>query len=83
MCITLVTSWRRWTDWWTWCVCPRWTFSVFAMLDAFRANENGASPLPLTANSDRNGYWKRLAGLSRRFEKAHFVNNGYHYLMQY
>ncbi|WP_445920497.1 hypothetical protein, partial [Escherichia coli] len=24
----------------------------FAMLDAFRANENGAAPLPLTANSD-------------------------------
>ena len=36
---------------------------VFAMLDAFRANENGAAPLPLTANSDCNGYWKRLAGL--------------------
>ncbi len=36
---------------------------VFAMLDAFRANENGTSPLPLTANSDCNGYWKRLAGL--------------------
>ena len=34
---------------------------VFAMLDAFRANENGASPLPLTANSDCNGYWRRLA----------------------
>nr|VUD30077.1 putative protease [Raoultella sp. NCTC 9187] len=36
---------------------------VFATLDAFRANENGASPLPLTANSECNGYWKRLAGL--------------------
>ena len=36
---------------------------TFAMLDAFRANENGAAPLPLTANSDCNGYWKRLAGL--------------------
>lgn len=36
---------------------------TFAMLDAFRANENGASPLPLIANSDCNGYWKRLAGL--------------------
>lgn len=36
---------------------------VFAMLDAFRANENGDAPLPLTANSDCNGYWKRLPGL--------------------
>ena len=36
---------------------------VCAMLDAFRANENGAAPLPLKANSDCNGYWKRLAGL--------------------
>ncbi|MNU05151.1 hypothetical protein D3C72_2498590 [compost metagenome] len=36
---------------------------VFAMLDAFRANEKGAVPLPLKANSDCNGYWKRLAGL--------------------
>ncbi len=36
---------------------------TFAMLDAFRANENGASPAPLIANSDCNGYWKRLAGL--------------------
>ena len=31
--------------------------------EAFRANENGAAPLPLTANSDCNGYWRRLAGL--------------------
>ncbi|WP_439329442.1 hypothetical protein, partial [Enterobacter hormaechei] len=23
----------------------------------------GAAPLPLTANSDCNGYWRRLAGL--------------------
>ena len=37
--------------------------SAFAMLDAFRANENGAAPLSLTANSDCNGYWRRLAGL--------------------
>ena len=36
---------------------------TFAMLDAFRANENGAAPLLLTANSDCNGYWRRLAGL--------------------
>ena len=36
---------------------------TFAMLDAFRANENGAAPLSLTANSDCNGYWRRLAGL--------------------
>ncbi|MGO0763962.1 U32 family peptidase, partial [Citrobacter freundii] len=36
---------------------------TFAMLDAFRANENGSAPLPLAAHSDCNGYWKRLAGL--------------------
>lgn len=36
---------------------------TFAMIDAFRANENGASPLSLEAHSDCNGYWKRLAGL--------------------
>ncbi|WP_432759333.1 U32 family peptidase [Citrobacter amalonaticus] len=36
---------------------------TFAMLDAFRANETGRAPLPLTAHSDCNGYWKRLAGL--------------------
>ena len=36
---------------------------TFAMLDAFRANETGHAPLPLTAHSDCNGYWKRLAGL--------------------
>ncbi|UNA34955.1 U32 family peptidase [Klebsiella variicola subsp. variicola] len=34
-----------------------------AMLEAFRANENGAAPLDLTSNSDCNGYWKRLPGL--------------------
>jgi collagenase-like PrtC family protease len=37
---------------------------TFAMLDAFRANENG-SALPLAAHSDCNGYWKRLAGLEQ------------------
>ena len=36
---------------------------TFAMLDAFRANENGQAPLPLSANSDCNGYWRRLPGL--------------------
>jgi len=36
---------------------------TFAMLDAFRANEQGEAPLALAANSDCNGYWKRLAGL--------------------
>ena len=36
---------------------------TLALIDAFRANENGAAPLPLTANSDCNGYWRRLAGL--------------------
>ncbi|MEX5409711.1 U32 family peptidase [Atlantibacter hermannii] len=33
------------------------------MLNAFRANEAGAAPLALEANSDCNGYWRRLAGL--------------------
>ncbi|WP_426446098.1 U32 family peptidase [Siccibacter colletis] len=36
---------------------------TLALIDAFRANESGAAPLPLTANSDCNGYWRRLAGL--------------------
>ncbi|MCS2170093.1 U32 family peptidase [Scandinavium sp. TWS1a] len=36
---------------------------TLAMIDAFRANENGAAPLALEAHSDCNGYWKRLAGL--------------------
>ena len=36
---------------------------TFAMLDAFRANENGGAPLALAAHSDCNGYWRRLAGL--------------------
>jgi len=36
---------------------------TLALIDAFRANENGAAPLPLTMNSDCNGYWRRLAGL--------------------
>ena len=40
---------------------------TFAMLDAFRANETGCAPLPLTAHSDCNGYWKRLAGLELQF----------------
>ncbi|NDJ59098.1 U32 family peptidase [Enterobacteriaceae bacterium 4M9] len=36
---------------------------TLAQLEAFRANENGAAPLPLTANSECNGYWRRVAGL--------------------
>lgn len=36
---------------------------TFAMLDAFRANEAGNTPLPLAARSDCNGYWRRLPGL--------------------
>lgn len=36
---------------------------TFAMLDAFRTNENGGAPLPLAEHSDCNGYWKHLAGL--------------------
>ena len=36
---------------------------TLAMIDTFRANETGTSPLKLEANSDCNGYWRRLAGL--------------------
>lgn len=36
---------------------------TFAQLEAFRANESGDAPLPLTANSECNGYWRRVAGL--------------------
>lgn len=36
---------------------------TLAQLEAFRANETGAAPLPLTANADCNGYWRRVAGL--------------------
>ncbi|MEB5921860.1 U32 family peptidase [Franconibacter daqui] len=37
---------------------------TLAMIDAFRANESGAAPLPLTEQNDCNGYWKCLAGLA-------------------
>ncbi len=33
------------------------------MLEKFRANENGSTPLKLAAQSDCNGYWRRVAGL--------------------
>ncbi|CPR14432.1 U32 family peptidase [Brenneria goodwinii] len=36
---------------------------TLAMVDAFRANENGQAPLTLEKNADCNGYWKRVAGL--------------------
>jgi collagenase-like PrtC family protease len=36
---------------------------TLATLEAFRANETGAAPLPLTANAECNGYWRRVAGL--------------------
>ncbi len=36
---------------------------TFAMLEAFKGNENGGAPLPLASNSDCNGYWRRLPGL--------------------
>ncbi|MBJ7222607.1 MULTISPECIES: U32 family peptidase [unclassified Brenneria] len=36
---------------------------TLAMVDAFRANENGAAPLRLEKNADCNGYWRRVAGL--------------------
>ncbi|MEA1063394.1 U32 family peptidase [Apirhabdus apintestini] len=34
-----------------------------AVIDAFRANEAGQAPLPLTAQSECNGYWRRVPGL--------------------
>lgn len=33
------------------------------VLETFRANENGSSPLQLTSQNDCNGYWRRVAGL--------------------
>ncbi|MCL2898295.1 U32 family peptidase [Brenneria tiliae] len=36
---------------------------TLAMVDAFRANENGQAPLALEKNADCNGYWRRVAGL--------------------
>ncbi|MCT4703142.1 U32 family peptidase [Enterobacteriaceae bacterium H20N1] len=33
------------------------------VLETFRANENGSTPLKLTSHSDCNGYWRRVAGL--------------------
>ncbi|QTF09969.1 U32 family peptidase [Brenneria izadpanahii] len=36
---------------------------TLAMIDAFRANENGAAPLTLEKKADCNGYWRRVAGL--------------------
>ncbi|GKW42082.1 U32 family peptidase [Pectobacterium parvum] len=37
--------------------------STPAMLDKFRANEQGNAPLTLENQSDCNGYWRRVAGL--------------------
>lgn len=36
---------------------------TLAMIDRFRANEQGQAPLALAHNADCNGYWRRLAGL--------------------
>ncbi|WP_409310285.1 U32 family peptidase [Pectobacterium sp. B1J-3] len=36
---------------------------TLGMLDKFRANEQGQSPLALTNQADCNGYWRRVAGL--------------------
>ncbi|MFC3394365.1 U32 family peptidase [Brenneria rubrifaciens] len=36
---------------------------TLSMLDKFRANEQGKSPLELASQADCNGYWKRVAGL--------------------
>lgn len=37
---------------------------TLAIIDSFRANEQGSVPLTLAASSDCNGYWRRLAGLA-------------------
>ncbi|MEX2978172.1 U32 family peptidase [Serratia fonticola] len=36
---------------------------TLAMLDSFRANEQGQKPLTLTDHAECNGYWRRVAGL--------------------
>ncbi|AJJ17665.1 MULTISPECIES: U32 family peptidase [Yersinia] len=36
---------------------------TLAVIEQFRANEQGLSPLILTDKNDCNGYWRRLAGL--------------------
>lgn len=36
---------------------------TLALVERFRANEQGAQPLTLTDQTDCNGYWRRVAGL--------------------
>ncbi|MEC5319449.1 U32 family peptidase [Brenneria populi subsp. brevivirga] len=36
---------------------------TLALVDAFRANEQGQAPLALEKNADCNGYWRRVPGL--------------------
>ncbi|MNR68512.1 hypothetical protein D3C85_1931220 [compost metagenome] len=36
---------------------------TLALIDDFRANEQGAQPLALTNLADCNGYWRKVAGL--------------------
>jgi hypothetical protein len=36
---------------------------TLAVIEQFRANEQGLKPLILTDKTDCNGYWRRLAGL--------------------
>ncbi len=36
---------------------------TLALVERFRANEQGAQPLTLTDQADCNGYWRRVAGL--------------------
>lgn len=36
---------------------------AFALVDRFRANENGQAPFALQEQHDCNGYWRRVAGL--------------------
>jgi hypothetical protein len=36
---------------------------TLAMLDRFRANQQGTQQLALTEHAECNGYWRRVAGL--------------------
>lgn len=38
--------------------------TTLAEIDRFRANENGQAPLMVAKDSDCNGYWRKLAGMT-------------------
>jgi len=38
--------------------------TTLAVIDRFRANENGQAPLMVAKGSDCNGYWRKLAGMT-------------------